>query len=368
MTSSYLFIPGRTPELSLLELRSFFPEATLLSPEVACVTTEDAISPSAIMEKLGGTVKIATILGTTVTLSPDSLVPFLPVTDGAIHFGISLYGVSLPASFLADTKKLLAAKGIRARYATARHGETLSSVTVDKNAITELVVVRHKDKYIVGITRAVQSYEQWNTRDYGRPYADAKAGMLPPKVARMIVNIARSHAFGTLFDPFCGMGTVLSEAYLSGWKIVGSDMSADVVGKAKKNLEWAHATAKMFVSDATHVSETLSPNSIDAIVTEPFMGKAGISHQPSEIRNQIKGLEKLYIGCLRDWSKVLRPGGVAVIALPEYAIGDRIYFVKKVIDMCENLGYTTLAGPIAYSRPQATVRRKFFVFKKIVNN
>ena len=83
------------------------------------------------------------------------------------------------------------------------------------------------------------------------------------------------------------------------------------------------------------------------------------------VKNIIKGLEKLYIGCLRDWFKILIPGGKVVIALPEYAFGGRVYFVKKVIDMCENLGYTTLDGPIAYSRPQAIVRRMFYKFQKI---
>ena len=80
------------------------------------------------------------------------------------------------------------------------------------------------------------------------------------------------------------------------------------------------------------------------------------------VKNIIKGLEKLYIGCLRDWHKVLKKGGVVVMALPVYNINGKTYFVKKVIDMCEMLGYTTLAGPIEYSRPQAVVKRNFFVW------
>ena len=87
--------------------------------------------------------------------------------------------------------------------------------------------------------------------------------------------------------------------------------------------------------------------------------------EPSRIRNIIKGLEKLYIGCLRDWVHVLVPKGKIIIALPAYAISGRIYFVKKVIDMCENLGYTIVDGPIEYSRPQAVVKRQFYIFQKI---
>ncbi|MEK7587560.1 MAG: methyltransferase domain-containing protein [Patescibacteria group bacterium] len=152
--------------------------------------------------------------------------------------------------------------------------------------------------------------------------------------------------------------------------MVGSDISEKVIEKAKKNIEFSQedllhskrSSYEFFVSDATHVSEHLKPESIDAIVTEPFMGSADIKFE--NIKNTIKGLEKLYIGCLRDWYRVLKPLGRVVIALPEYRIEDKMFFVKKVIDRCENLGYTTLHGPIEYSRPQAIVRREFFVLQK----
>ena len=78
----------------------------------------------------------------------------------------------------------------------------------------------------------------------------------------------------------------------------------------------------------------------------------------------MKGLEKLYIGCLRDWHAILKPKGKIVIALPKYSIHNKTYFVKKVIDSCEMLGYTTIVGPIEYSRPQAVVRREFYIFQK----
>ena len=115
------------------------------------------------------------------------------------------------------------------------------------------------------------------------------------------------------------------------------------------------------------MSEHLKPESVDAIVTEPFLGSTEIGdkrHLQEKVKNMIKGLEKLYIGCLRDWQKILKPGGKVIIALPEYRIEDKMFFVKKVIDRCENLGYTTLHGPIEYSRPQAIVRREFFVLQK----
>jgi hypothetical protein len=98
------------------------------------------------------------------------------------------------------------------------------------------------------------------------------------------------------------------------------------------------------------------------------MGSTNIVNQDSidrrKVKNIIKGLEKLYIGCLRDWHDVLVPGGKVIIALPVYAVCGRELFVKKVVDMCENLGYTIVDGPIEYGRPQAVVKRKFYIFQK----
>ncbi len=380
---AYLFVLGRTPDLAYAELRSFFPEAQRTASDIVSVSQKEEIAAPAFIQTLGGTVKIAQTLATIATISSGDLVDLLPANQKDIHFGVSMHGDTLRASLLTEMKKLLEARGVHARYAVSRHGETLSSVTVDKNHILELIVVKTPDGYVVGKTLAVQPYEEWGARDYNRPHADAKSGMLPPKVARMLVNIARPQSSTTeslsqvtLMDPFCGMGTVLSEGYLAGWRVTGCDISKEVVQKAHDNLKWiakqvpdsTGIVGNIFISDAVHVSETLSPKSITAIVTEPFMGATSIVNKPhvdgSDVKNVIKGLEKLYIGCLRDWAKILVSGGVVIIALPEYAVGGRTYFVKKVIDMCETLGYTIEDGPIEYSRPHATVRRKFYILRK----
>lgn len=382
MTYTYLFVLGRTPDLAYAELRSFFPNAKRISPDVVQVAFEQELSPSAFIKQIGGTVKIAKLEGTMADLRAQELIAFFPAQKGELHFGVSMYADTLRSALLAQMKALLDKQGIKARYATARHGDTLSSVTVDKKHIVELIVVKTDGGYVVGRTEAVQPYEEWGKRDYGRPYADAKGGMLPPKVARMLVNIALPSDFRfstfdyrVLLDPFCGMGTVLSEAYLAGWHVMGSDSSQEAVQKAKANLDWlaglrpqgAGKVGNIFVCDAVHVSDVLPPASVTSIATEPYMGSTNIVNKPSsdasDVKNTIKGLEKLYIGCLRDWSKILVSGGKVVIALPEYAFGGRVYFVKKVIDMCENLGYTIEDGPIAYSRPQAIVRRKFYILR-----
>jgi tRNA G10 N-methylase Trm11 len=380
----YLFVFGRTPALALHELRSVVSSVSESSPSVAIAQTDK--SPTALIARLGGTVKIARIQKQADEITPEILAEILlENSPKSLDFGISFY--DLPTSvanprIAARVKELLQKQGVSARFVAPKHEEALSSVVVAKQGIVELVLAPgEKGGIVVARTVAVQDFEDWNKRDYGRPQADPKAGMLPPKVARMAVNIALGYARHepkTLLDPFCGMGTVLAEALLSGAPVIGSDQSSTAVEGAQKNLKWLGlaypktdvSKAQLFVSDATHVSEHMSPGSVGAIATEPFMGATAVGGKdwdvtPSKVSDILKGLEKLYIGCLRDWQKVLGEKGIIVIALPEYRVGGRSFFVKRVVDSCETLGYTCLAGPIEYSRPQAVVRRQFFVFQKI---
>jgi tRNA G10 N-methylase Trm11 len=376
--TSYLFILGRTPDLAYSELQTFFPGVVRAAPDVATGDAHFPVPASSILSRLGGTVKIAQKLGVAEHITPEALAPFFDAAHGRFSFGISGYGgiPKVSRELLENIKELFDGKGVSVRFVESRDGAVLSSVVVEKNRLQELVIVKTEGKFIVGRTLAVQPFDQWGERDFGRPHADPKAGMLPPKVSRMVVNIAdRSRDIGkvltqkTLLDPFCGMGTILSESLVMGWNCIGGDQSADVVEKTRNNLKWLMTkysdlvvTYRLHVSDAVHISEKIDKESVDAIVTEPFMGDTHVKKE--QVKNTIKGLEKLYIGCLRDWRQVLKSSGVVMMALPMYEIDGKTYFVKKVIDMCETLGYTIVTGPIEYSRPQAIVKRVFYLFQK----
>lgn len=382
--TSHLFILGRTPQLALQELKTFFPDMALLCLDVAKSDAAFAVPPATVLSRLGGTVKIAEVLDSVKEITAETLAPLFDTTHGRFSFGVSVYGGAQPVSRqgLEDIKTLLTGRGASVRFVESRGGQSLSSVVVAKNDLQELVVVKTGEAYVVGRTRAVQPFEAWGARDFGRPHADPKSGMLPPKVSRMAVNVADQKrdistllAQKTLLDPFCGMGTILGEALVMGWNVVGADNDATAVERARGNLRWLMehheaegVTSRLHVSDAVHISESVDAATIDAIVTEPYMGPTEIAvgrKSAEELKNIVKGLEKLYIGCLRDWLRVLKPRGVVMMALPVYTLGGRTYFVKKVIDMCETLGYTISTGPIEYGRPQAVVKRSFYLFQKI---
>lgn len=371
-----VFVLGSTPRLALLELQSLLPNVTAVSPSIAHV--DEHVNASVYMKMLGGTVKIVHVIEEIDDVTVDGLVRILAplAVGGKITFGVSIYGdrKKIPIQLLREVKKSLIQNNIATRFVEAKGASSLSSVVITKQQVIDIAIVILDRSFVVGQTVAVQDFEDWNVRDYSRPAVDPHKGMLPPKVARMIVNIAKRgvaiNQDNVLLDPFCGVGTVLTEAMLVGWHVVGGDIDQDAVVKTKKNLAWAQAQyglrtsniVQVYQSDATHISDNVQQDSVDAIVTEPFLGATSLTQD--RIKNTLKGLEKLYIGCLRDWVKVLKAHGTVVIAFPMYVVGGRLLTVKNVVDRCESLGYTLVDGPIEYSRPQAVVRREFYIFQK----
>ncbi len=333
---TYLFILGNAPELAFAELKSF-----VISPQKIAsnlVTGETDMDPSKLMKILGGTVKIAEILPEDVKLSE--------IIKG--DFGISDFTGKVDLPVLCKDIKNETGK----RFVLPRNGQReLSSVVVAKQKLTEIVLAQN----LMAKTVAVQDFEDWGKRDYGRPEAEGHIGMLPPKVARMMVNIGVRglSADSTVLDPFCGTGTILMEAFESGLKALGSDIDPKQIERSRKNLAWLGKTAELIISDARIINRKVSR--VDAIVTEPDLGANNRSGKPAG-----DYLQKLYLDCLDNWKSILPPLGRVVIALPSTRENSNL--VKTVIDKAKLLGYSLEQGPYEYYRPQAVVRRSICIF------
>lgn len=393
----YVFILGSSFDLCLEELKVVIKnlphKIVLVNPPAVYLVFKEAPTIDLLTDSLAGVVKIAKVVGKEEAISNEVLANFLkPKSDNdkKIDFGISLYGKNTDFNtkdLLPKIKTILRKDGFLARYVEGKEN-MLTSVTVEKNRLKELIIVKDNEKYIVAETKNVQDFENWNRKDYGRPAPDPKHGMLPPKVARMMVNIGFEGESGkkeneeVLLDPFCGVGTVLMECLLTGRNAIGSDQSKEALDKSERNLEWIKndpsktiGDFKLIVSDATHISEKIAGETIDAIITEPYLGpildtKSGISIageklELEKLKRIIKGLEKLYIGCLKDWLKVLKRKGKIVIALPSFVFEGKEFRVKNVVDNREKLGYTLVSGPFQYSHPQAVVKRNIYVLQKL---
>jgi tRNA (guanine10-N2)-dimethyltransferase len=206
------------------------------------------------------------------------------------------------------------------------------------------------------------NFMHWIKKDRHMPHIDPHAGMLPPKIARSMVNLVPLDPNGKiLLDPFCGSGRVLVEAAEVGYQIGGTDIIANQVQDTIENLQSMNFSGQVELLDATHLSEKFQ--NIDAIVTEPFLGKS--KFRPDEIRYIVPGLEKLYLGCLKDWLKVLKPGGFVVMVFPWFNDGKKEYKTSEIIDGKLKLSYNPLKRGIFYSRPDADVKREILVLQKI---
>ena len=77
-----------------------------------------------------------------------------------------------------------------------------------------------------------------------------------------------------------------------------------------------------------------------------------------------KGLEKLYIGAVKNLAKLQSEIQRLVCILPTIKVGTLVKTTANFIDRCENFGYTLQAGPLEYSRPHATIIRQIYILEK----
>ena len=208
------------------------------------------------------------------------------------------------------------------------------------------------------------SAKAWFKRDRTKPYSDRHKGLLPPKIARILVNLAvgvDDPEGQTLLDPFCGSGTILIEAGVMKMNLIGNDLDPVQTAGARRNLDFFGYGSKLMAYEATALSDHLKEE-IDFIATEPYMGRPGT--RIDRLPDLAKGLMKLYLGCLKDWFKFLKPSGRIAMIFPVFEYQGRQYKTSAVIDDPKLIGYNTVARGLMYSQPEAKVRREIVVLEK----
>lgn len=350
--SPHLFIFGRQPEFGAAELFSWLSQEAnlakidLIIPEAA-ITNGFTKKASEITNTLAGVVKAGEVIkeislptkaGEWVKLL-EPLVKSKLTQGGALTFGLSFYGATAPnpksqQRIALELKKLLRVSAGHVRWVSGR-GQPLSSVVVVKNKLMsdsaiELIIVCAEKRATIGRTVSVQPFEEWGERDYGRPRRNAKQGMLPPKLAHMMVNMLGLASRGVLLDPFCGSGTVLMEAALLGWKnIIGADKENMAIKDTDINLKWLQdkynikLSSRLWQSDIKNLISKISPNSITAIVAEPFLGRP-LNHAPDdrEAAQISESLQPMYSTMITVFEKLLVKSGRAVFIAPAWRMSN----------------------------------------------
>lgn len=139
-------------------------------------------------------------------------------------------------------------------------------------------------------------------------------GVLMPRVARALVNMAGIRSGDVVFDPFCGTAGMLVEAGLIGASTVGLEVRAKILAGAQMNLEWFDTDHSLIVGDACRVP--LVDECVYAIITDPPYGRSA--------RIEAESLHHLYEASFAEMYRVLVRGGTAVVVsempVEEYAL------------------------------------------------
>ena len=368
----YLAVLGRQPEISIAEL------------ELSDFCTD--------IDRLGGVQKLAVML----EQKPLEYLQALP--DGKITIGISDY--SKKASKKSATQEALKLKKILVRHGRSvrvveNKDAVLSTATSLHNGLSgknerkvELIKVDDDWYRVIG----VQDIDAYAKRDQARPARDAKVGMLPPKLAQVLINLCGPLKSGaTVLDPFCGTGVVLQEALLMGHHAYGTDVSERMVEYSRKNLKWflsEHCDQRgacsseplergrerereernlfqVQVGDAT-TFQWEQP--IDAVACEGYLGKP-FSKIPTEmeLKEQRQECGAIVIGFLKNLASQIKSKTPVTIAVPAWLREDGEYSRLEIIDEIEKLGYNvnnkTREG-LLYHREKQIVARDILILRK----
>lgn len=404
---TYFFILGNNPTLSIAEIISVISgdidRIQEIEPEFLILETKKILDAGNLQKRLGGTIKIGQITGKMKADASDlaeKAVKILPPGLKKIYFGFSVYNPGVRSkkteerikTIALGMKKNLKKKGVSSRWVSSKQ-PVLSSVIVKKNKLltkgAEIVLLTGKNGVLLGKTLTCQEFEEYSFYDFARPFRSIEKGMLPPKLAKIMINLSSSPSCQrrnkVLLDPFCGSGTILQQAALMGYKnVIGSDKSKEAVIYSQKNLNWLvekqkiqDKNIKIFQCDVRKLSEKLPVNSVDLVVTEPYLGPLRIT--PDNWQAIIKNLSSLYIGSFKELKKILKPGGTMVVIFPVFKIKNKEHFLP-ILEELSKIGWqrrpllpdfllknkglsVTDRRSVVYSRPNQVVLREILIFK-----
>lgn len=332
----YYFELGRERRLALAELAHCLPKVTRVAgtDQIVLVTSETALPTRELQARLGGTVKIGQILRKTsrTTFKHDLLAEietYLRDSHGR-HLGLSFYGQTFSAELRnrvsLELKRALQTHGRRVRFVLAPQ-PVLSSVVVSSQLLKrgrEFSLIGSGHELSIGYTQTCQPWRQWSHYDYGRPQRDPERGMLPPKLARMMLNLADCDATTEVLDPFCGMGTVLQEARRIGVaRAMGFDRDRLAIQATLANMAWlehqplTHLPAvEVTQVSIEQVTDQLT-HKVSTIVTEGNLGPATLAQMsPNDRLIAFRRLKHDYGRWIKILETLIVPQGRIVLALP----------------------------------------------------
>jgi len=374
--STYLFILGKDPELSIAELYAVYPDALFshLQDDFLIMELQVKIDQRT-LNRLGGVVKIAEIKAQVDGSDLEEAIIQALLSghsSGKLNYGVSLYGwpESHLKTLLIGLKKSLKSATISSRFANQEF-RNLSVAQHKGLKGPEIVIAKQGDVFFVGEVVATQDIDSYSKRDYEKPFRDMKVGMLPPKLAQILINLTGSQ--GVIWDPFCGGGVLLMEGLMMEQDMLGSDIDEETLEGARKNVDWIQnefnlrSKATLFLHDATDVQVA---KNFDAIAFEGYLGPPQTKLKSErEFKHIISQLDQLYYHFFSALKKANFKGPV-VAALPFFrAMHDREISLN-CIESIQDLGFELdsllphkKVRHLKYARRDQLVGREIYRFR-----
>lgn len=402
-----LLILGRQPEFGIAEIEALYgPKKLKVIADQAVVVDIDPCQLS--FQRLGGSLKFAKLLTVLPTNNWLSIEQFLidsaplhvkDMPKGKMTLGISLYNFNLSPKAIMNTafklKQVIQATGRSVRLVPNK-STALNTAQVIHNKLTndrswELLLIKAESQTFIAQTVMVQDIKNYTSRDRTRPYRDARVGMLPPKLAQIIINLASGKLIDkaisvncdnksqtielnlnkTVLDPFVGTGVIPQEAYLMGYDVVGSDINPKMVHYTLNNLRWLAKIYRLnlkqlniFTGDAKKINWP----KFDFVATETNLGKP-LTTLPKEtvLDKQISDLNNLISKFLINLSNQIQPQTRLCIAVPAWQTSKGKFRQLPLVDQITDLGYNFIefkhckTKQLIYCRPDQLVARQLLV-------
>jgi len=300
--TTYAAFLGNHPSITVAELASSIPDFKVVrtvGPSIVLFTSDLELGTKH-LNTWGGVFLLAreAAKNPSVDHVPQILLEEVKNVKGKVTFSIRSFGIDrgLIHRLYRDCKNALKKRGIPARYIGNERKPPVSVQLHDEGLITgkngcEIIVLADEEGFIwIGRTIAAQDPDAYTKRDMEKPVRDTRAGLLPPKLAQILLNLGdwsvrqanpKAKKSLTVFDPFCGTGVIPMEALLRGWTVLASDASLKAVNGCEKNLDWIRKEfeiKKRDVPSTVWKQDATKPFALkehpDVIVTETMLGPA----------------------------------------------------------------------------------------------
>lgn len=409
-----LVIFGRQPALGLAEVESLYggDKVRRVGAKVAVIDVDPCLLA---FDRLGGSTKFCKILTTLDTTNWKEIEKFLlkvapghsqNMPEGKMRLGLSIVGMGVSLKQLEATgltlKKAIRKTGRSVRLVPNNNAPELNSAQVIHNQLTgstgwELVFIRDGEQTIIAQCVKVQDISSYTKRDRERPKRDSKVGMLPPKLAQIIINLSvgklpedklesicdipagepipRKLLNKTILDPFCGTGVVLQEAVLMGYDVAGTDLEQRMIDYSKANMTWLSDLyneqfniVDLHKGDATtHIWEY----PIDFVACESYLGRPFISQPDGEtLARTISECNVIIRKFLQNIHGQLKPGARLCIGVPAWQHKKNAFKFLPLIDQISDLGYNRVSfehirdEELLYYREDQIVARQLLVITR----